>query len=124
MLSEAIDDYDRYLAMQPETDLRQKVEALRARLAAQPEPNASVPPVSVPAPTPAPVVVTDATSVTAPLLMAPVVVAARPMPLYRRWWPWTIGAVVVVGVGLGLGLGLGLHGADVHRFPPLSTGTP
>jgi tetratricopeptide (TPR) repeat protein len=34
---------------------------------------------------------------------------SEPVPVYKKWWLWTIVGVVVVGAGLGLGLGLGLR---------------
>lgn|GEM_PF-3748502 len=33
----------------------------------------------------------------------------RVVPVYKKWWLWTVVGVVVVGAGVGLGLGLGLQ---------------
>ena len=51
------------------------------------------------------------------VVVAPLELTASPRgasatPVYKRWWPWTLGAAVVVGAGLGIGLGLGLSGHD------------
>jgi tetratricopeptide (TPR) repeat protein len=35
--------------------------------------------------------------------------SSEPVPVYKKWWLWTIVGVVVVGAGLGIGLGLGLR---------------
>jgi len=37
-------------------------------------------------------------------------VSSEPVPIYKKWWLWTIVGVVVVGGALGVGLGLGLRG--------------
>jgi len=37
----------------------------------------------------------------------------RRVPVYKKWWLWTVVAGVAVGAGLGIGLGLGLSPAKV-----------
>ncbi len=106
----AVDAYDRYLAVQPnDTAARERAEALRQDLAANPEP--PEPPAVVPTtppPTTAPVLVLD---------KAPAPPARK--PIYRRWWLWTtVAGVVVVGAGVGLAIGL-TRPSSPSTFPPL-----
>ena len=80
----------RYLAAAPAAANRQLVEGLLAGL----EPCA--PPAEAPAsPPPAPTV-TAPSQVAPPAIVAPAPrpAATKKRPLYRRWWPWTLGAVV------------------------------
>jgi len=58
---------------------------------------APVPSVATPAPAPAP---TEAATA------APTVTRTEKKPVYKKWWFWTVGAVVVAGAAVGLGVGL------------------
>jgi iron complex outermembrane receptor protein len=114
---EAVEAYDRYLAVQP-NDLvaRERVAALRSRAASQPpspptEPRPSPPPTAS-TPTTAPEATTALVATTAP--------APARRPLYRRWWLWTaVAGVVVVGAGVGLAVGL-TRPSSTATFPPLT----
>jgi tetratricopeptide (TPR) repeat protein len=110
--SEAVDAYDRYLAVQP-NDLaaRDRVAALRSQVAANPPPPTPLEPRATP-PAPGPEVPTA--------LVASPPPAPAPKPLYRRWWLWTaVAGVVVVGAGVGLGVGL-TRSSGPTTFPPLT----
>jgi tetratricopeptide (TPR) repeat protein len=56
---------------------------------------------------------TGAAAVTAPAVESPKLVVAasvppaRPQPVYKRWWLWTIVGVVVAGAAVGVGVGVG-----------------
>jgi tetratricopeptide (TPR) repeat protein len=76
----------------------------------QPRP---LPPEPVPAPSePKPAVAAPSEPPSAPAAAtapsSPVVTEQRPapVPVYKRWWLWTIIGVAAAGVGVGLGLGL------------------
>jgi tetratricopeptide (TPR) repeat protein len=101
---EALDAYQRYLAVNPGDDEAQRHAAeMRARASEEPPP----PPPVEPSPSPTP----------SPLVSQPPL--PRALPVYKRWWLWTV-VVGVAGVALGVGLGVGLSGADPQRtFPPL-----
>jgi tetratricopeptide (TPR) repeat protein len=123
---EAVDAYDRYLAVQP-NDLaaRERVTALRAQLAANPptEPPPTEPRPTEPRPTPTTSPATNATTTAPEATNALVATSAPPparAPLYRRWWLWTaVAGVVVVGAGVGLAVGLTRPSAT-PAFPPLT----
>ena len=111
--SAAVDAYDRYLAVQPgDTAARDRVEALRKDLAANPEP-----------PEPPKPIVTEPTPAIAPQPSPALVVERAPpphrTPIYKRWWLWTAVGVVAVGVGVGLGVGL-TRPSGPSTFPPLT----
>ena len=108
----ALDDYERYLAVNPgDTEARARAEELRAAAAAEPPlppPTVARPPPGAHPPAPAPLVAV------APPPRAP------PRPLYKRWWLWTaVTGTVVAAVGIGLGVGL-TRPAAPPSFPPLT----
>jgi len=118
--ADAIDTYQRYLAVHPEAEVRTKIVALRKKLASEPS-KPVVPEPVVPAPMPAPV----DDPVIAPV---PVAVVALPAPKPRPpvskrlelWVPVGVG-LAILGVSLGLGFGLQ---SSTRSFPPLTAMTP
>ena len=105
---EALDAYERYLAVNPgDDDVRRRVVDMRQRSADEPWPS--------PSPSPS-----DQPTLMAP---SPTSVEARPAartPVYRKWWLWTA-VVGVAAVAVGVGLGVGLSGpAPSRTFPPLT----
>jgi len=105
---EALDAYERFLAVNPgDDDVRARAEDMRRRAADEPPPITSGEP--EPSPTPAP----------QPSLAPITVTTPAPTPVYRKWWLWTA-VVGVAAIALGVGLGVGLSGAEPQRtFPPL-----
>ena len=122
---DALRFYRSYLRRQPDAanhaEVEHKIEALQQAIAAQEQarstpPTATLRPGEVPAATP---VEPPSVTATAPAASGELVAtrAARPTPIYKRWWLWT-GVGVVVAVGLGVGLGVGLqHSASGSTFP-------
>jgi tetratricopeptide (TPR) repeat protein len=120
---EAVDAYDRYLAVQP-NDLvaRERVTALRVQIAANPptEPTPTEPRPTPPTPPMTTAPATTATTEGSTALVATSTPPAARTPLYRRWWLWTaVAGVVVVGAGVGLAIGLTRPSAT-PAFPPLT----
>lgn len=110
---EAIDAFERYLAAQPDSPYRDKVEGYLSKLRQRSAP-ALAPPASAPAPAPI---------VSAALPPAPhVATTPPPRPLYKRAWFWgVLGGVVAAGVIAGaVGGTVGAHashGYDVQEPP-------
>lgn len=111
---EAIVFYRRYLELEPQAKDRAEVEAGIATLEAElakPTPPPATAPLQAPPPTASP----PATS--PPVALAPPPAEAPPpkVPVYKRWWLWTIvGGVVLVGAGIGAGVG-----ATTYRNAPV-----
>jgi tetratricopeptide (TPR) repeat protein len=131
---EAIAAFQRYLAEQPHPSdarsVRERIEALRAKLRAQrpPAPAASPPTPAAPSspavpstlPTPAtpaaPAVAARPSPAPAAALAAePELVTVRPAthtPIYKKWWLWTAVGAAAVAVAVGVGVGAALTPND------------
>jgi tetratricopeptide (TPR) repeat protein len=107
---DAVDSYDRYLAVNTsDVEARTRADALRAAAAAEPP---RPPPESKPNEPPQKLEPTI-------VIVAPPP-PPRPTPLYKKWWLWTaVAGVVVVGAGIGLGVGL-TRAPAAASFPPLT----
>lgn len=96
----AIRSYDQFLAVSPPGPERGALERhlveLRANLFGVTAPDAPPPAVEIAVPSRAP-----------------------PTPIYRRWWPWTLVAVVVaIGAAIAVGVAASRSGPSL-TFPPL-----
>jgi|SRR5581483_771977 len=108
-VDQAIESYQRYLALEPATERRAGIEERIATL----ERTRAAPPPTVEEPKPKPV----------PPVIAAAVERPKPRPVYKKWWLWTIVGVAAAGAALGIGLGVGLSGgssfnANLHPIGP------
>jgi tetratricopeptide (TPR) repeat protein len=97
----------------------QKVIDAQAKAAAQSAELAKQPPLSTAAPSASPA--SDGASKSLALTAS---APPRKQPLYKQWWPWTIGGVVLVGVAVGVGVGVGTHSSTSARVLPPVNGNP
>jgi tetratricopeptide (TPR) repeat protein len=94
--AEAIEAYRQYLESDPQSTRRAGIEAriekLRAMLPAEkPAASPAAPPVEKPAPAPQALVAQPTPAVEQP----------HAKPIYKKWWLWTIVAVVAAGAAVG-----------------------
>jgi tetratricopeptide (TPR) repeat protein len=99
---QALSLYKSYLRAQPAASNRQQVERRIAEL----ELSTAAEKVAM-----APATVPRGESVELEVKRAP----ARPRkPMYKRWWPWTLGVLATAGLAVGLGIGLTHYSSDAH----------
>jgi tetratricopeptide (TPR) repeat protein len=101
--SDAVAAYQRYLALDPQSERRAGIEERVGKLSTLHE---AEPPAPKPVEPPAPAV---ATPTPQPQLAQPVHAAeARRTPIYKKWWLWTIVGAAAVGASVGIALAVTL----------------
>lgn len=76
-------------------EVQERIAVLEKEIAARKVPPAAAPVVAPPVVVQPPLVATSAPP------------PARPQPVYKRWWLWTIVGVAVAGAAVGVGVGVG-----------------
>ncbi len=127
LYTDAIDTFQRYLAVHPEAEVRNKLTSLRKKLASSPTPRpVTVTPPPIVEPVVEPGIEPGIEPTPVAVTVVPVAIVAPPpkrTPVYKRWYLWVPISVAAVGLGVGLGLGLGTH-SDRATFPSLTATTP
>jgi tetratricopeptide (TPR) repeat protein len=125
---QALRSYRAYLRRVPDSANRTEVEAKIVELqklieqedrAKQGAPEGTIAPAQIPVSKPAGVIEGQtALSPAPPTVVVPANAERRPVPVYKKWWLWTIVGVAVAGAAVGLGVGLSQSGST---FPTANT---
>jgi tetratricopeptide (TPR) repeat protein len=124
---DAIRSYRAFLRETPNVPNREEVEQLISTLEKalhEEQASKSSPPQGtiVPGdshPPPSPTTVKRTIEIESPPPVPPPATPRTKVPVYKKWWLWTVVGVVVVGTAVGLGVGLTVGSAD--HFPSATT---